>query len=119
MIFCCLQNGITALRNLRCLEELNISHLEAVTSESVEEALGKDPRPTLKWLNIASLDLQWSVVASIADMAPNLTHLDVSMCITGINDKSVQVLVWRHSSFKQRCPLGSSYLVGRVLSIGL
>lgn len=86
------ENGIRALRQLKYLEELNISHLEAVSSESIEEALGKEPRPELKWLNIASLDLEWSAVASIATMAPNLVHLDVSMCVTGVNDKSVQAI---------------------------
>lgn len=86
------ENGIKALRQVKCLEELNISHLESVTSESVEEALGTEPRPHLEWLSVASLNLEWKCVASIAAMAPNLVHLDVSMCITGVNDRSVQVI---------------------------
>lgn len=90
-IFFMLQNGIRALRQLKHLEELNISHLDAVTSESVEEALGKEPRPSLKLLNVASLPLGWKAVENIAASLPNLTFLDVSMCTGGINDKSVQV----------------------------
>ncbi|XP_068241936.1 F-box/LRR-repeat protein 2-like isoform X4 [Palaemon carinicauda] len=86
------ENGIRELRQLKHLEELNISHLEAVSSESVEEALGKEPRPKLKWLSVASLDLEWKAVASIAAMAPNLLHLDISMCVAGVNDKSVQAI---------------------------
>ena len=33
--------------------------------------------------------------------------------------KIIVIFVVFHSCFKQCCPLGSSYLVGRVLSIGL
>ncbi|XP_042205552.1 dynein regulatory complex subunit 6-like isoform X3 [Homarus americanus] len=84
--------GIRALGQLKHLEELNISHLEAVTSESVEEALGKEPRPTLRVLNLASLPLSWKTVANMATLTPNLIHLDVSMCISGINDKSLQAI---------------------------
>ncbi|XP_063589996.1 F-box/LRR-repeat protein fbxl-1-like isoform X2 [Penaeus indicus] len=86
------ENGIRALRQLKHLEELNISHLDAVTSESVEEALGKEPRPSLKLLNVASLPLSWKAVVNIAASLPNLTFLDVSMCTGGINDKSVQAI---------------------------
>ncbi|XP_042861938.1 F-box/LRR-repeat protein fbxl-1-like isoform X2 [Penaeus japonicus] len=86
------ENGIRALRQLKHLEELNISHLDAVTSESVEEALGKEPRPSLKLLNVASLPLGWKAVENIAASLPNLTFLDVSMCTGGINDKSVQAI---------------------------
>ncbi|XP_047498106.1 dynein regulatory complex subunit 6-like isoform X1 [Penaeus chinensis] len=86
------ENGIRALRQLKHLEELNISHLDAVTSESVEEALGKEPHPSLKLLNVASLPLSWKTVVNIAASLPNLTFLDVSMCTGGINDKSVQAI---------------------------
>lgn len=85
------QNGIRALSQLKYLEELNISHLEAVNSACVEEAIGKEERPTLRLLNLASLSLEWRVVASLATVAPNLTHLDVSMCVSGVNDRSIQV----------------------------
>lgn len=86
------ENGIRALSQLKYLEELNISHLETVNSACVEEAIGKEERPTLKLLNLASLSLEWRVVASLATVAPNLTHLDVSMCVSGVNDRSIQAL---------------------------
>ncbi|KAG0728896.1 F-box/LRR-repeat protein 2 [Chionoecetes opilio] len=86
------ENGIKALSQLRFLEELNISHLEAVNSVSVEEAIGKEVRPSLSLLNLASLSLEWKVIANLAIVAPNLTHLDVSMCISSVNDRSVQAL---------------------------
>ncbi|XP_069181420.1 F-box/LRR-repeat protein 2 isoform X2 [Procambarus clarkii] len=86
------ENGIRALGQLRNLEELNISHLESVTSESVEEALGKEVRANLRVLNLASLPVDWKVIAKLPSIAPNLVHLDVSMCITGINDKSLQAI---------------------------
>ena len=57
----------------------------------MEEAIGKEERPTLRLLNLASLSLDWKVVASLATMAPNLTHLDESMCVSGVNDRSIQV----------------------------
>lgn len=86
------ENGIRALGQLKCLEELNISHLEAITSQCVEEAIGKEVRSSLTLLNLASLPLDWKVVASLATVAPNLTHLDVSMCVSGVNDRSIQAL---------------------------
>uniref|UniRef100_A0A0P4VX65 F-box domain-containing protein n=1 Tax=Scylla olivacea TaxID=85551 RepID=A0A0P4VX65_SCYOL len=86
------ENGIKVLGQLKHLEELNISHLEAVNSACVEEAIGKEERPTLRLLNLASLSLEWKVVASLATVAPNLTHLDVSMCVSGVNDRSIQAL---------------------------
>lgn len=49
------------------------------------------PRPSLRELNLASLPLEWRVVASLPSLAPSLTHLDLSMCISGVNDKSIQV----------------------------
>lgn len=91
MLFICLQNGIRALSQLKCLEELNISHLEAINSQCVEEAIGKEVRPSLNLLNLASLNLEWKVVANLATVAPNLTHLDLSMCVSGVNDRSIQV----------------------------
>ncbi|XP_053643192.1 F-box/LRR-repeat protein 2 isoform X2 [Cherax quadricarinatus] len=86
------ENGIRALGQLRNLEELNISHLEAITSKSVEEALGKEPRPGLRVLNLASLTVDWKTIENLPTVAPNLEHLDVSMCISGINDKSIQAI---------------------------
>lgn len=86
-----LQNGIRNLSQLKSLEELNISHLESVNSESVEEAIGKEVRPSLYLLNVASLFLEWKVIANLATVAPNLTHLDISMCVSGVNDRSIQV----------------------------
>lgn len=77
------------------MEELNISHLESISSVSVEEAIGKEVRPSLYLLNLASLSLEWKVIANLATVAPNLTHLDVSMCVSGVNDRSIQVsLSW-------------------------
>ncbi|XP_045127178.1 F-box/LRR-repeat protein 14-like isoform X3 [Portunus trituberculatus] len=86
------ENGIKALSQLKYLEELNISHLEAVNSACVEEAIGKEERSTLRLLNLASLSLEWKVIAKLATVAPNLTHLDVSMCVSGVNDRSIQAL---------------------------
>lgn len=86
-----LQIGIRSLSQLKCLEELNISHLESISSESVEEAIGKEVRPSLYLLNLASLSLEWRVIANLATVAPNLTHLDISMCVSGVNDRSIQV----------------------------
>ena len=101
-MFLCLQHGIRALSQLKYLEELNISHLEAVNSLSVEEALGKEVRPSLTLLNLASLSLEWKVVASLATVAPNLTHLDISMCVSGVNDRCIQVS-------------GKKFLVGQTI----
>ncbi|XP_071529960.1 uncharacterized protein [Panulirus ornatus] len=86
------ENGIKALGHLKHLEELNISHLETITSQSVDEALGKEPRPSLQVLNLASLPLEWKTVANLASVAPNLVHLDVSICVSGINDRSIQAI---------------------------
>lgn len=86
------ENGIRNLSQLKCLEELNISHLESVGSDSVEEAIGKEVRPSLYLLNLASLSLEWRVIANLATVAPNLTHLDVSMCVSGVNDRSIQAI---------------------------
>lgn len=86
-----LQNGIRALGQLKYLAELNISHLETLTSQSVDEALGKEPRPSLQVLYLASLPLEWKTIARLASVTPNLVHLDVSMCVSGINNRSIQV----------------------------
>ncbi|KAK3882857.1 hypothetical protein Pcinc_012790 [Petrolisthes cinctipes] len=49
-------------------------------------------RPSLRELNLASLPLEWRVVASLPSLAPSLTHLDLSMCVAGVNDKSIQAV---------------------------
>ena len=49
-----------------------------------------------------------------------LTNISISIKLSVSYDSSLNILnLVFHSSFKQCCPLGSSYRVGRVLSIGL
>ncbi|CAL4123154.1 unnamed protein product [Meganyctiphanes norvegica] len=86
------ERGIVTLSELKILEKLDLSNLENITSKSIEIALLGFIRPTLSWLSLAALQLDWSVVEGLATSAPNLTSLDLSSCIGGVSDKTLQSL---------------------------
>lgn len=88
-----LQIGVENISRLHFLEYLNISHLDVKKWESIHEALGKISRPTMKHLNVSSLPIQWETVEAFGTLMPNLEHLDLSMCILGATDKSIQVKI--------------------------
>ncbi|KAL7635629.1 UNVERIFIED_CONTAM: hypothetical protein RMT77_013446 [Armadillidium vulgare] len=84
--------GMENLARLKSLEKLDISHLDVHRWESIHLALAKLQRPNMRWLSVASLSIQWETVLALADTMPNLRHLDLSMCVMGVTDRSIQAI---------------------------
>ena len=80
-----------SLRKLKYLEVLDISHLDHITQDSIHDALCCEKRPSLSRLCLSSTPISPDSIILLSEMAPNLQHLDISMCVFGTNDKSVQV----------------------------
>ncbi|XP_054278730.1 F-box/LRR-repeat protein 14-like isoform X1 [Macrosteles quadrilineatus] len=85
--------GITQLKKLKHLEELDISQCEQVTNEGIKEGLCSEINLKVRKLYMEGLNTVTSpVIILMAKNLPELTHLNLSYCFNAVTDDSVQAI---------------------------
>lgn len=75
------------------LKSLNISHCDGISGDAIGEGIARNPNPMLEKLYMSHLNICEDCVMKCGMNLYNLRVLDVSNCINGVTDQSVQVLL--------------------------
>ncbi|XP_063822148.1 F-box/LRR-repeat protein 14-like [Ostrinia nubilalis] len=85
--------GAIELRKLKKLNSLNIAQCDLITKVGFEKGICHEVNNELQDLNISALNLDQETLIMISEKLPKLKFLDISFCLNGVTDKSIQVIL--------------------------
>lgn len=100
--------SVKMIADMPCLEVLDISECEAITSAAiVDGGIASKKNTMLQELYLSALNICEMAVSSVAENLPNLRVLDLSFCFNHIDDiciqKILQKLVWLRTLNLDHC----------------
>lgn len=83
-------SGVISLQNFQKLKVLDISSCAGITGEGIAKGIAEKTNVTLQELYMSHLDLCEESIKFCARHLPELRILDVSNCVDGVTDDSIQ-----------------------------
>lgn len=87
--------SVKEIHQLKCLQVLDISECDAITSKGLFDGLLREQNRTMRELYASALNICEMAVIRIAECLPNLLVLDFSFCKNGVTDLGIQ-LIFKH-----------------------
>lgn len=85
--------SVKMIADLPCLEVLDISECEFITSVAISEGVAEKLNKVLQELYLSALNIDEMAITKVTENIPNLRVLDLSYCFNHVDDVCVQMIL--------------------------